>query len=54
MMIDCYTFKKAVLLCGYTLERNEVIELGAEGFITRMDDVFTKVAPLYKIAQNIK
>ncbi|MEH7418292.1 DUF1054 domain-containing protein [Neobacillus drentensis] len=48
------TIKKAELLCGYRIERDQVIELGADGLLTRIEDVFNKVAPLYKIAQNIK
>jgi len=48
------TIKKAELLCGYTIERDKVIELGAEGLLTQIEVVFNKVAPLYKIAQNMK
>jgi len=46
--------KKAELLCGYTINRDTTIELGSEGLIQQIEDVFKKVAPLYKIAQNIK
>ncbi|MEH7120421.1 DUF1054 domain-containing protein [Neobacillus vireti] len=48
------TIKKAELLCGYTIERDKVIALGAEGLLTQIEDVFNKVTPLYKIAQNTK
>ncbi len=46
--------KKAELLCGYTIGRETVIEMGADGLIQKIDEVFNQVAPLYKIAQNIK
>lgn len=48
------TVKKAELLCGYTIDREKVIMLGSDGLIQQIDDVFKSVAPLYKIAQNIK
>jgi uncharacterized protein YktB (UPF0637 family) len=48
------TIKKAELLCGYTIDRDKVIELGADGLLAQIEEVFTKVAPLYKIAQNMK
>ncbi|WP_042456100.1 YktB family protein [Neobacillus dielmonensis] len=46
--------KKAELLCGYTINRDEVIHLDAEGLLTKIDDVFQTVTPLYQLAQNIK
>ncbi|MFK9092273.1 YktB family protein [Bacillus salipaludis] len=46
--------KKAELLCGYTIDREKTIELGSEGLIRQIEDVFNKVSPLYKIAQNSK
>ncbi|MEH7544321.1 YktB family protein [Neobacillus vireti] len=48
------TVKKAELLCGYTIDRDQVIGLSADGLLTQIEDVFNKVAPLYKIALNIK
>ena len=42
--------KKGELLCGYTIDRNQVIQLGSEALIKQIDEVFKKVAPLYKIA----
>ncbi|MGG1678867.1 YktB family protein [Neobacillus sp. NRS-1170] len=46
--------KKAELLCGYTIGREAVIEMGSDGLLQKIDEVFNQVAPLYKIAQNIK
>lgn len=46
--------KKAELLCGYTVKREEAILLGADGLLEQIDYVFNKVAPIYKLAQNIK
>lgn len=46
--------KKAELLCGCTIDRDMAIQLGSEGLLQKIDEVFNKVAPLYKIAQNVK
>ncbi|EKN65539.1 hypothetical protein BABA_19666 [Neobacillus bataviensis LMG 21833] len=46
--------KKAELLCGYTIDRDQTIQLGSEGLLQQIEDVFKNVAPLYKIAQNMK
>ncbi|MCM2533542.1 DUF1054 domain-containing protein [Neobacillus pocheonensis] len=46
--------KKAEILCGYVVNRDEVIQLGPEGLLQQIDKVFNKVAPLYKLAQNMK
>jgi uncharacterized protein YktB (UPF0637 family) len=46
--------KKAELLCGLTIDKEEAIELGAEGLIQKIEHVFQTVVPLYKLAQNIK
>ncbi len=46
--------KKAELLCGYTIDKEKAIQLGSEGLMEQIDEVFNKVAPLYKIALNIK
>jgi uncharacterized protein YktB (UPF0637 family) len=48
------TIKKAELLCGYTIDRDQVIQLGGAGLLEQINEVFTKVAPLYKLASNIK
>ncbi|MGG3562068.1 DUF1054 domain-containing protein [Neobacillus rhizosphaerae] len=46
--------KKAELLCGLTIDKERAIELGAEGLIQQIEHVFQAVAPLYKLAQDIK
>jgi uncharacterized protein YktB (UPF0637 family) len=46
--------KKAELLCGYTIDRDNVVGLSGMELLTQIDYVFNKVAPLYKMAQNIK
>ncbi|AZU61374.1 YktB family protein [Neobacillus mesonae] len=48
------TIKKAELLCGYTIDREQVIQLGSEGLVEQINDVFQKVVPLYKLAMGIK
>lgn len=42
--------KKAELLCGYTIDREETIKLGSQPLIQQIDEVFQKIAPLYKMA----
>ncbi|WP_045515434.1 YktB family protein [Neobacillus niacini] len=46
--------KKAEILCGYEIKRDEVLNLNNEDFLQQVENVFNKVAPLYKIALNIK
>jgi uncharacterized protein YktB (UPF0637 family) len=46
--------KKAEILCGYEIKRKDVFKLSPEEFLKQVDYVFNKVAPLYKIALNIK
>ncbi|MEH7110771.1 DUF1054 domain-containing protein [Neobacillus niacini] len=46
--------KKAELLCGYEISREQAIQMEADELLQIVDHVFDKVAPLYKIAQNIK
>lgn len=46
--------KKAEILCGYEIKRDEVLNLNNEEFLQQVENVFNKVAPLYKIALNIK
>lgn len=46
--------KKAELLCGYTIDKEKVIQLGSDGLMQQIEDVFQKVAPLYRISQNRK
>ncbi|MFJ5761679.1 YktB family protein [Neobacillus sp. NPDC093182] len=46
--------KKAEILCGYEIKREDVIKFSTEEFLKHVEYVFNKVAPLYKIALNIK
>lgn len=46
--------KKAEILCGYEIKRDDVLNLSAEDFLKHVEYVFNKIAPLYKIALNIK
>jgi uncharacterized protein YktB (UPF0637 family) len=48
------TVKKAEILCGLTLDRDEVVNIGPDGLLKQIDHVFNVVSPLYKIAQKIK
>src|SRR4051794_2611541 len=41
------TVKKAEILCGYEIKRDEVINLSGEEFLQHVENVFYKVAPLY-------
>ncbi|GHI01386.1 YktB family protein [Neobacillus kokaensis] len=46
--------KKAELLCGYTIDRDQAIMLGSEGLLEKINDVFQKVIPLYKASMGLK
>jgi uncharacterized protein YktB (UPF0637 family) len=46
--------KSAELLCGYTIDREKVIQLGSDGLLEQIEDVFNHVTTLYKISQNRK
>ncbi|MGX6442098.1 YktB family protein [Neobacillus sp. K501] len=46
--------KKAELLCGYEISREKVLEMSADDLLQQINEVFNKVAPLYKMALNIK
>lgn len=48
------TVKKAEILCGYEIKRDEALTMSTEDFLKQVEYVFNKVAPLYKIALNIK
>ncbi|MCM3568754.1 YktB family protein [Neobacillus mesonae] len=49
-----YSVKKAELLCGFTLTKEETIKLGSKELIEQIDTVFNKVVPLYKLAIGLK
>jgi uncharacterized protein YktB (UPF0637 family) len=48
------TIQKAEILCGYTIDRDEAIRLDPQDLLQQIEHVFTKTAPLYKIAINGK
>lgn len=48
------TIKKAEILSGYVIDKEKVIQLGSEGLLRQIEEVFQKVAPLYRIAENKK
>lgn len=43
--------KKAELLCGVTIERNDPILTDGKALLERIEDTFTTLAPLYKIGK---
>lgn len=46
--------KKAELLCGYTIEREDAINMAPEKLLQQIEYVFKTVAPLYNIAVSKK
>ncbi|SIG08154.1 Uncharacterized protein conserved in bacteria [Mycobacteroides abscessus subsp. abscessus] len=42
--------KKAEILCGVNIPREEAIKLSAEEFLQTADSVFKNLLPLYKMA----
>jgi uncharacterized protein YktB (UPF0637 family) len=46
--------KKAELLLGYVIDKENVVQLGSDGLLQKIEEVFKKITPLYKMAQNIK
>lgn len=46
------TVKKAEILCGITLQREEVVNMGAEQLLQTIDGTFRKLIPLYQLAQK--
>jgi uncharacterized protein YktB (UPF0637 family) len=57
-LLSCFerlqNIKKAEILCGYVLNREEAVQLGSEGLLQQIENVFHIVAPLYKLAQGMK
>jgi uncharacterized protein YktB (UPF0637 family) len=48
------TVKKAEILCGYTINREDGVKMGATELMQKIEEVFQTVAPLYKLVLNIK
>lgn len=46
--------KKAELLCGFEIDKEQVLQLSADELLHKIEEVFTNVAPLYKISLKIK
>ncbi|MEH7108015.1 YktB family protein [Bacillus sp. JJ1764] len=44
------TVKKAELLCGYVIDRNDAIQLNSEQLISKIQKVFESLTPLYNLA----
>lgn len=42
--------KKAEILCGYHISREEAVSMSSDDFIEKVDAVFKKLLPLYKMA----
>lgn len=42
--------KKAEILCGYHIPREQAVTMSPESFIDKADEVFKELLPLYKIA----
>ncbi|MFS0861329.1 YktB family protein [Fredinandcohnia sp. 179-A 10B2 NHS] len=52
LFIRLQTVKKAEILCGITLQRDEVVNMGAEQLLQTIDETFRKLIPLYQLAQK--
>jgi len=48
------TVKKAEILCGYTINREDVVKMDGNELRQKIEEVFQTVAPLYKLVLNIK
>ncbi|SFA76317.1 MULTISPECIES: DUF1054 domain-containing protein [unclassified Bacillus (in: firmicutes)] len=44
------TVKKSELLCGYHIDRDEVVKMGPSQLLSEIDHVFKKLLPLYKMS----
>jgi uncharacterized protein YktB (UPF0637 family) len=44
------TVKKAEILCGLQIDRNEVVKMGPSLLLQEIDNVFRKILPLYKLS----
>ncbi|KAA9026020.1 YktB family protein [Niallia endozanthoxylica] len=51
MFVRLQTIKKAEILCGYQISREEAIEMSGQQLIDQIQRVFTQVLPLYKLVQ---
>lgn len=51
MFVRLQTIKKAEILCGYQIPREEAINMSGQQMIDQIQNVFTQVLPLYKLVQ---
>ncbi|MFS0782454.1 YktB family protein [Bacillus sp. 1P06AnD] len=49
MFIRLQNVKKAEILCGYQIPREQALELDGEAFINKCSEVFVQLLPLYKM-----
>ncbi|MCY8980742.1 YktB family protein [Bacillus halotolerans] len=47
------TIKKAELLCGIQLQKEEVLNMNNQEFLQRIDDAFQQLAFLYRLTQKV-
>jgi uncharacterized protein YktB (UPF0637 family) len=52
MFVRLQTIKKAEILCGVQIPREEAIHLSGQQFLERAESVFKKLYPLYKLAYD--
>ncbi|WP_010282809.1 YktB family protein [Bacillus timonensis] len=52
MFTRLQTVKKAEILCGITISRDEVIEMKPDELVQAIDGTFRKLLPLYQLAQK--
>jgi uncharacterized protein YktB (UPF0637 family) len=43
------TVKKAEILCGYQISRQDAVQLKSDELIRKIDSVFKTLIPLYKL-----
>lgn len=48
------TIKKAEILCGYQIDRSTAVKMDPSALIKKIDEVFTKVIPLYELSFNLQ
>lgn len=46
------TVKKAEILCGINIHKEEVIKMDASDLVTIIDETFRKLIPLYQLSQK--
>lgn len=52
MFTRLQTVKKAELLCGITISREEISQMSGNEFIEKIDETFKALMPLYRLAQE--